>query len=599
MRMKTHQFEVLVVGAGGAGLMAGLYASKTAKTAIISKLYPTRSHTGTAQGGIGAALGSEEEDHPEWHTYDTVKGSDYLGDQDAIEFMCTEAIQAVYELEHMGLPFDRTREGKISQRPFGGHTNNVTGKPVRRACHAADRTGHMILQTLYQQCMKNNVNFFDEFQVVDLLMVNGAAAGVVAIELATGEMHVFHCKAVIFATGGHGRIWEITSNAYAYTGDGPAVTMRRGLPLEDMEFFQFHPTGIYKLGILITEGVRGEGGILINGKGERFMEKYAPRVKDLASRDVISRAIYLEIRDGNGANGQNYVYLDVRPESVNKYAALDGRKNLDGSPYTVTGEEILAKLPDIVDFCRVYLGVDPITQLMPIQPTAHYAMGGIPTNKYGETILDETNAIVPGLYAAGECACVSVHGANRLGTNSLLDLVVFGKHAGLRAAEFAKGTSFQPLPADPTEFANSQFERIRNADGKENAFDISTTMKKVMFDDMGIFRSAKGMENALKVVRELKERYKHVTVTDTGRIFNMELINIWELGNLLDLAEVTTVSAIARTESRGGHSREDYPNRDDKNWLKHTMTWVREDGRIDMKYKPVIITKYEPKVRTY
>jgi len=597
--MKTHQFEVIVIGAGGAGLMAGLYASKTAKTAIITKLYPTRSHTGTAQGGIGAALGSEEEDHPEWHTYDTVKGSDYLGDQDAIEFMCSEAVQAVYELEHMGLPFDRTPEGKISQRPFGGHTNNVTGKPVKRACHAADRTGHMILQTLYQQCMKNNVNFFDEFQVVDLLMVNGAAAGVVAMELATGEMHVFHAKSVIFATGGHGRIWEITSNAYAFTGDGPAVAMRRGLPLEDMEFFQFHPTGIYKLGILITEGVRGEGGILINGKGERFMEKYAPKVKDLASRDVISRAIYMEIREGRGVNGQNYVYLDVRPESVNRYAALDGRTNLDGSPVNLTGEQILAKLPDIVDFCRVYLGVDPVTQLMPIQPTAHYAMGGIPTNKYGETLLDENNTTVPGFYAAGECACVSVHGANRLGTNSLLDLVVFGKHAGLRAAEFAKGNDFQPLPDNPTGFAQAQFDRIRHADGKENAFDIGRTMKKVMFDDMGIFRSGKGMQNALNVVRELKERYKHVSVTDDGTIFNMELMNVWELGNLLDLAEVTTVSALARTESRGGHSREDYPDRDDKNWLKHSLAWVRDNGKIDLKYKPVVITKFEPKVRTY
>jgi succinate dehydrogenase / fumarate reductase flavoprotein subunit len=597
--MKTHQFEVIVVGAGGAGLMAGLYASKMAKTAIITKLYPTRSHTGTAQGGIGAALGSLEEDHPEWHTYDTVKGSDYLGDQDSIEFMCAEAIQAVYELEHMGLPFDRTPEGKISQRPFGGHTNNVTGKPVRRACHAADRTGHMILQTLYQQCMKNNVTFFDEFQVVDLLMVDSAVAGVVAIELATGEMHVFHAKAVVFATGGHGRIWEITSNAYAFTGDGPAITMRRGLPLEDMEFFQFHPTGIYKLGILITEGVRGEGGILINGKGERFMEKYAPTVKDLASRDVVSRAIYLEIRQGRGVNGQNYVYLDVRPESVNKYAALDGRKNLDGSPYTVTGEQILAKLPDIVDFCRVYLGVDPVTQMMPIQPTAHYAMGGIPTNKYGEVVLDDKNTLVPGLYAAGECACVSVHGANRLGTNSLLDLVVFGKHAGLRAAEFAKGAQFQSLPDDPTGFTRTRFDRICSADGKENAFDIAREMKKVMFDDMGIFRSGKGMENALNVLRQLKERYKHVRVTDAGKIFNMELMNAWELGNLLDLAEVTTVSALARTESRGGHSREDYPKRDDQNWLKHTLAWVKPDGKIELKYKPVVITKYQPKERVY
>jgi len=597
--MNSHQFDVIVVGAGGAGLMAGLYASRTAKTAIITKLYPTRSHTGTAQGGIGAALGSEEEDHPEWHTYDTVKGSDYLGDQDAIEFMCTEAVQAVYELEHMGLPFDRTPDGKISQRPFGGHTNNVTGKPVRRACHAADRTGHMILQTLYQQCLKNNVTFFDEFQAVDLLMVNGAAAGIVAVELATGELHVFHAKAVIFATGGHGRIWEVTSNAYAFTGDGPAITMRKGLPLEDMEFFQFHPTGIYKLGILITEGVRGEGGVLINGKGERFMEKYAPKVKDLASRDVTSRAIYIEIRDGNGANGETYVYLDVRPESVNKYAAIDGRKNLDGTPYTVTAEQILTKLPDIVDFCRVYLGVDPVTQMMPIQPTAHYAMGGIPTNKYGEAIRDETDAIVPGLYAAGEAACVSVHGANRLGTNSLLDLVVFGKFAGLRAAEFAKGADYQELPKEPGAEIEAEFERIRKADGKENIFDIGREMKKVMFDDMGIFRNAKGMENALKVVRELKERYKHVTVADTGKIFNMELMNVWELGNLLDLAELTTVSAIARTESRGGHSREDFPERDDKNWLKHTMAWAGEGGKIELKYKPVKITKYEPKVRTY
>ena len=597
--MKTLQFEVIVIGAGGAGLMAGLYASKTAKTAIISKLYPTRSHTGTAQGGIGAALGNEEEDHPEWHTFDSVKGSDYLGDQDAIEFMCNEAIPAIYELEHMGLPFDRTKDGKISQRPFGGHTNNITGKPVRRACHAADRTGHMILQTLYQQCLKNNVTFYDEFQVIDLIMVGGKAAGVVAIELATGELHIFHAKAVIIATGGHGRIWEITSNAYAFTGDGPAIIMRHGLPLEDMEFFQFHPTGIYKLGILITEGVRGEGGILINGKGERFMEKYAPRVKDLASRDVISRAIYMEIREGRGVNGQNYVYLDVRPDQVNKYAALDGRKNLDGSPVNVTGEQILAKLPDIVDFCRVYLGVDPVTQPMPIQPTAHYAMGGIPTNKYGEAIADEKNTVVPGLYAAGECACVSVHGANRLGTNSLLDLVVFGKHAGLRAAEYAKGADYQLLPNNPAGFAQAQFDRIRQADGKENAFDIGRTMKKVMFDDMGIFRSGKGMQNALNVVRELKERYQHVSVTDKGSIFNMEVMNVWELGNLLDLAEITTVSALARTESRGGHSREDYPDRDDKNWLRHTMAFVDDQGRIDLKYKPVVVTKFEPKVRTY
>jgi succinate dehydrogenase / fumarate reductase flavoprotein subunit len=597
--MKKHQFDVIVIGAGGAGLMAALYASKTANTAVISKLYPTRSHTGTAQGGVGAALGNEEEDHWEWHTFDSVKGSDYLGDQDAIEFMCYEAVQAVYELEHYGLPFSRTTDGKIAQRPFGGHTNNVTGKPVRRACYAADRTGHMILQTLYQQCLKNNVNFFDEFQVVDLLVVNGAAAGVVAIELGTSELHVFHAKSVIFATGGHGRVWDITSNAYAYTGDGIAITMRRGIPMEDMEFFQFHPTGIYKLGILITEGVRGEGGVLINGKGERFMERYAPTVKDLASRDVISRAMYLEMKAGNGINGQNYLYLDVRPETVNKYAALDGRKRLDGSPYTMTGEEIIAKLPDIVDFARTYLGVDPVAQPMPVQPTAHYTMGGIPTNRFGEAVIDENNTVMPGLYAAGEVACVSVHGANRLGTNSLLDLIVFGKHAGLRAAEFANGADFQPLPADPTEFTQTQFDAIRNAQGNEKILEISKKMKEVMMDCVGMFRTGEGMQSALETVRELRERYKHIPLHDQGKIFNTEMINLWELSNLLEIAEVVTVCALARTESRGGHARDDFPKRDDVNWLKHTLSWMKPGGEIELRYKPVVITKYQPKARVY
>jgi succinate dehydrogenase / fumarate reductase flavoprotein subunit len=594
----VHQFDVVVVGAGGAGLMAGLYASRGAKTAVISKLYPTRSHTGAAQGGISAALGNYEEDKPEWHTYDTVKGSDYLGDQDAIEFMTNEAIDAVLELEHMGLPFDRTPEGKISQRPFGGHTNNVTGKPVRRAAHAADRTGHMILQTLYQQCLKNKVNFFDEYQVLDFLIVDGKTAGVIAVELATGELHTFHAKAVIFATGGHGRIFEVTSNAYAYTGDGAAILLRRGLPLEDMEFFQFHPTGIYKLGILITEGVRGEGGILINGKGERFMPKYAPSVKDLASRDVVSRAIYTEIREGRGVNGSNYVYLDVRPESVIKYAAMDGRTNPDGTPYTITGEQVLAKLPDIIDFCRVYLGVDPITQMMPIQPTAHYTMGGIPTNKYGEVVIDDRNTVFPGLYAAGECACVSVHGANRLGTNSLLDLVVFGKHAGLKAAEYANQAEFQNLPGDAEAAARSAFEALRNGSGKENAFDISTEMKKVMFDEVGIYRSEKGMKLAIEKIQEWKQRYQGVKVQDTGRIFNTELLNAWELGNMIEMADVIAHCALNRQESRGGHSREDFPKRDDQNWLKHTLAW-KKNGKIEIGYKPVVITKYQPKERVY
>jgi succinate dehydrogenase / fumarate reductase, flavoprotein subunit len=593
-----HQFDVVVVGAGGAGLMAALYASKTASTAVLSKLYPTRSHTGTAQGGVGAALGNIEEDHWEWHAFDTVKGSDYLGDQDAIEFMCAEAVPAVYELEHMGLPFSRTPDGRIAQRPFGGHTNNVTGKPVSRACYAADRTGHMILQTLYQQCIKNHVNFYDEFQVLDLLVVNGAAAGVVALELATGELHVFHAKSTIIATGGHGRIWEITSNAYAYTGDGVAVTLRRGIPAEDLEFFQFHPTGIYRLGILITEGVRGEGGVLINGAGERFMPKYAPKVKDLASRDVVSRSMYLEMREGRGIEGKNYLYLDMRPDVVNKFAAEDGRKRPDGTPYTTTAEELLSKLPDIVDFSRTYLGIDPVAQPIPIQPTAHYAMGGIPTNKYGEVVIDEVDTVMPGLYSAGECACVSVHGANRLGTNSLLDLIVFGKHTGLRAAEFSKGASFPTLPADPTEFTRQELEAILAVKGSEKLLDISREMKSSMFELVGVFRTQEGMQTALEKVHELQERLKQVPITDRGKIFNTELINIWELGNLLLLAELTTISALARTESRGGHAREDYSKRDDANWLKHSLIWKRGD-EVNLSYKPVKITKYQPKERVY
>jgi succinate dehydrogenase / fumarate reductase flavoprotein subunit len=594
----VHEFDVVVVGAGGAGLMAAWYASKSVRTAVISKLYPIRSHTGAAQGGIGAALGNYEEDHPEWHTFDTVKGSDYLGDQDAISFMCEEAVQAVYDLERMGLPFNRTPEGRIAQRPFGGHTNNVSGKPVRRSCYASDRTGHMILQTLYQQCIKNKNIFYDEFQVMDLLVVDGAVAGVVAVEMATGELHIFRAKAVVFATGGHGRIWEITSNAYAYTGDGCAILSRRGIPMEDMEFFQFHPTGIYKLGILITEAVRGEGGILFNSKGERFMEKYAPRIKDLASRDVVSRAMYLETRAGNDVNGQRFFNLDVRPDIVNKYAEIDGRTRPDGSPYRVTAEEIMSKIPDIADFCLTYLGVDPTKQPIPVQPTAHYAMGGIPTNKYGQVVVDEKNTVLPGLYAAGECACVSVHGANRLGTNSLVDLVVFGKHAGINAAEYAQGADLKPLPDDPTGLVRQQIDALHAGSGKERASVLGKEMRVEMFDNVGVFRTEEGLKHALNKVQELRERFRQVRVADSGKVFNMEMLQTWELGNMLDMALVTTQSALTRTESRGGHARDDFPKRDDETWLKHTLAWL-EGEQVRLGYKPVVITKYQPKERTY
>jgi succinate dehydrogenase / fumarate reductase flavoprotein subunit len=595
-----HRNDVVVVGAGGAGLMAALYASRGATTAVISKLYPTRSHTGTAQGGIGAALANIEEDHPEWHIFDTIKGSDYLADQDSAQIMCSEAVDMVYELEHMGLPFDRTPDGRIAQRPFGGHTNNVTKKPVRRACHAADRTGHMILQTVYQQCIKNNVRFFDEYQVLDLLVNDaGKACGVVAIDISTGELHTFYGKAVVFATGGFGRIWKITSNAYSFTGDGAAISYRRGIPLEDMEFFQFHPTGIKGLGILITEGVRGEGGVLINKDGYRFMVDYAPTVKDLASRDVISRAIYLEIRAGRGIGGQDYVHLDVRPETVNRYFEEDGAKNPDGSPRRISGRDVEQKLPDIADFCRTYLGIDPVKQPIPIQPTAHYAMGGIPTDNEARVVVDTSDTPISGLYAAGEVACVSVHGANRLGTNSLVDILVFGRRAGLGAAVYASETQWPDLPSNPEDRTRSALEEMRANPGHESEAEIRREMREVMMDNVGVFRADHLLTQAIEKVAELKERFRHISVMDKGKRWNTELLEAWELGCLLDLAEVTAVAARARLESRGAHAREDYPDRDDVNWLKHSLAWLEPDGSIRLDYKPVRLGLYEPAKRVY
>lgn len=572
--MQTHQFDAVIVGAGGAGLMAALYASRGgAKVAVVSKLYPTRSHTGAALGGIGAALGNLEEDKPIWHAYDTVKGGDYLADQDAVKVLAEDAVRAVIELEHMGLPFDRTPEGRISQRRFGGHTSNFGEKAVRRACHSADRTGHMILQTLYQQCIKANVTFFDEFHVVDLVMNQGHAVGAVAVQLGTGELHVFHSKATLFATGGWGRVWRVTSNAHSYTGDGAAIIFRHGIPLEDLEFFQFHPTGLYGLGVLLTEGIRGEGGVLLNRHGERFMERYAPHIKDLASRDVVSRSIYLEIRDGKGIQGKDYVHLDVRPETVNRYLAEAGESRRIDAAY------VAKNLAETLDVCRTYAGVDPLTEPMPIQPTAHYAMGGIPTNVDAEVVIDEHWTVLPGLYAAGECACVSVHGANRLGTNSLVDLVVFGRRGGMAMADYAKQADFVPLPPNPAGEVEAELRRLRAGKGKTRPGELRRELQKTMMDHVGVFREEHGIQSAIEDVRELRQRYQNdLTIDDQGNAFNTDLLEAWELGCLLDIAQATAKSALNRKESRGAHSREDYQQRDDVNWMVHTLIFSRTQG---------------------
>ncbi|CAL9515578.1 MULTISPECIES: succinate dehydrogenase flavoprotein subunit [unclassified Streptomyces] len=584
--MKIHKYDTVIVGAGGAGMRAAIEATKRSRTAVLTKLYPTRSHTGAAQGGMAAALANVEEDNWEWHTFDTVKGGDYLVDQDAAEILAKEAIDAVLDLEKMGLPFNRTPDGTIDQRRFGGHSRNHGEAPVRRSCYAADRTGHMILQTLYQNCVKEGVEFFNEFYVLDQLIteVDGVkkSAGVVAYELATGEIHIFQAKAVIYASGGCGKFFKVTSNAHTLTGDGQAAVYRRGIPLEDMEFFQFHPTGIWRMGILLTEGARGEGGILRNKDGERFMEKYAPVMKDLASRDVVSRSIYTEIREGRGCGPEgDHVYLDLTH---------------------LPPEQLDAKLPDITEFARTYLGIEPYTDPIPIQPTAHYAMGGIPTNVEGEVLADNTT-VVPGLYAAGEVACVSVHGANRLGTNSLLDINVFGRRAGIAAAEYSAKHDYVELPEDPASFVQEQVERLRNSTGTERVAELRRELQETMDANVMVFRTEQTIKTAVEKIAELRERYKNVGIQDKGKRFNTDLLEAIELGNLLDLAEVMAVSALARKESRGGHYREDYPNRDDVNFMRHTMAYreVGDDGTetVRLDYKPVVQTRYQPMERKY
>jgi succinate dehydrogenase / fumarate reductase flavoprotein subunit len=584
--MQFHKYDVVIVGAGGAGMRAAIESGQRVRTAVLTKLYPTRSHTGAAQGGMCAALANVEEDNWEWHTFDTIKGGDYLVDQDAAEIMAKEAIDAVLDLEKMGLPFNRTPEGKIDQRRFGGHTRDHGKAAVRRACYAADRTGHMILQTLYQNCVKHGTEFFNEFYVLDLLLSkdehgNPVASGVVTYELATGELHVFQAKSIVMATGGAGKIFKTTSNAHTLTGDGLGIVFRKGLPLEDMEFFQFHPTGLAGLGILISEAVRGEGGILRNASGERFMERYAPTIKDLAPRDIVARSMVQEVLQGRGCGpNKDYVVLDVTH---------------------IPEETLNAKLPDIMEFSRTYLGVDPVTEPVPVFPTCHYVMGGIPTNVHGEALRDNEH-VIPGLYAAGEVACVSVHGSNRLGTNSLLDINVFGRRAGLAAAQYALNHELVELPENPTKVVEEQLANLLSEHGEERVADIRTALQKTMDSHASVYRTEETLKEALTDVQALKERYGRITVADKGKRYNTDLLEAAELGFLLELAEVLVVGALARKESRGGHAREDYPNRDDTNFMRHTMAYKQGEGLsadIRLDYKPVTFTRYQPMERKY